>query len=43
MTNEAKDKAHGELSSQRPIHNPTKDHTLTRGAEHKSKKVRVEF
>ena len=26
MTKEAKEKAHGELSSQRPIHKPTKDH-----------------
>jgi len=36
MTREAKDKAHGELSSQRPIHKPTKDHMdLTRGAKYK--------
>jgi len=36
MTKEAKDKAHGEQSSQRPIDNPTKDHMdLTRWAEHK--------
>ena len=36
MTKEAKDKARGELSSQRPIHNSTKDHMdLTRGTEHK--------
>jgi len=26
MTKEVKDKAHGEQSSHRPIHNPTKDH-----------------
>jgi len=37
MTKEAKEKAHGEQSSQQPIHNPTKDHMdLTRGAEHKT-------
>jgi len=36
MTKETKDKAHGELSSQRPIHKPTKDHMdLTREPEHK--------
>jgi len=36
MTKEAKDKAHGEQSSQQTIHNPTKDHMdLTRGVEHK--------
>ena len=36
MTKEAKDKAHGEQSSQRTFHNPTKNHMdLTRGAEHR--------
>jgi len=36
MAKEEKDKAHDEQSSQRPIHNPTKDHMdLTREAEHK--------
>jgi len=36
MTKEEKDKAHDEQSSQRTIHNPTKDHMdLTKGVEHK--------
>jgi len=36
MTKEAKDKAHGEQSSQRTIQYPTKDHMdLTKGAGHK--------
>jgi len=36
MTKEAKDKAHGEQSSQRTIQDPTKDHMdLTRGAGYK--------
>jgi len=36
MAKEEKDKAHDEPSSQRTIHNPTKDHMdLTKGAEHK--------
>jgi len=36
MTKEAKDKAHGEQSSQQTIQDPTKDHMdLTSGAGHK--------
>jgi len=36
MTKEAKDKAHGEQSSQQTIQDLTKDHMdLTRGAGHK--------